>query len=411
MAGTTDDERGVGSLLNTPLWSLRLPSRLQYWADRNGIETLGELAAVSPVALLREKNVGSESIAETRAVIEQVLGRPWESLAPDDSASVENEIVAINDWDAARSAYTEQQLRTPLAHIVLAPRVEGLIAELELETLADLSEFDSGRLLGKNRMGEAAVANLACAIAEHFARVGDESAVANAGLIEGFEQLISGLEPRRRFILTERSGLCGEARTLSQLGADLGITRSRVNDLEIRTFEALKRRAWAREVQRRVKEALDNRGITRLAALAKDAWWAAAALNPVATRYILGHVVVEVPTSFTAAEGTTVPNRPRDTIIGSEDASQQRATSPSRAVFGTNLNKARATSSARIDLDAEIGALAEQLAAALLVLLKTAALESVAEALMERRPKKRGASTPPKFTGRSTVGKPFDSRR
>jgi len=51
------------------------------WADANGIETLGQLASVSPATLSDQKDLGRESIAETRAVIERALGRSWESFA------------------------------------------------------------------------------------------------------------------------------------------------------------------------------------------------------------------------------------------------------------------------------------------------------------------------------------------
>jgi hypothetical protein len=123
--------------------------------------------------------------------------------------------------------------------------------------------------------------------AGHLSREKGDWRIASAGLVEGFEQLVAELELRRRFILTERSGLRAARRTLAEIADDFGITRSRVQGIEAKVFTSLRRRAWAREVARRVEAALEGREAVSLSELAADAWWSAAARNPNVAHYIV----------------------------------------------------------------------------------------------------------------------------
>lgn len=58
----------------------RLPTRMLNWLQRNRVETVEELIALDPQALLKEKNLGRKSVADTAAVIEAKLGASWQQL-------------------------------------------------------------------------------------------------------------------------------------------------------------------------------------------------------------------------------------------------------------------------------------------------------------------------------------------
>jgi superfamily I DNA/RNA helicase/mRNA-degrading endonuclease RelE of RelBE toxin-antitoxin system len=66
------------AILDTPLVYIPLPKRMESFAEREGLVTLGDLLRRSPRSLAGERNLGRKSIVDTRAVLEPRLGLPWE---------------------------------------------------------------------------------------------------------------------------------------------------------------------------------------------------------------------------------------------------------------------------------------------------------------------------------------------
>lgn len=68
------------SVLELSLCRLRLPTRMDNYAYSHGLETVGDLARLDPASLVRVRNLGRVSIKQTRAVLERLFGRSWESV-------------------------------------------------------------------------------------------------------------------------------------------------------------------------------------------------------------------------------------------------------------------------------------------------------------------------------------------
>jgi hypothetical protein len=282
--------------------------------------------------------------------------------------------------------YNKEQRRTPLAEMVLVAGVRTLAGRLGLKTLDDLAHLDSN-FLRIHSVGRATVRSLIRDIGDHFAREEDESSIAQSGLVEGFARLVAELEPRRRLILEERSGLRGAPRMLAQIAEDFGITRSRVQMLEDHAFKSLKRRAWAREVTRRVELALEERVSVPLVELTSDLWWASAAQKASVAAYVVKDVL-DLAATVASIDGAVCLARPQAAARrgGASRGHTARvvplAPSPSKEAK-TRRSPRQAP---RVDLDTEIDVLARHLAAELIRVIKIAALEAVADGLKRGQP-------------------------
>lgn len=259
--------------LDTLVTALPLPSRMLSFLERKGIRTVAELAALSPRALMDERNLGRGTIAQTRALLEPLLGRSWEDAGEPVEVDVRRAALA-GSWNQVRLHLDEAQRATPLANMELPARVRTLVDRDQLRTLGDLASRDT-QALNEGGVGRVSVKDLAAAIGAHFERAEAERAIADLGLIEGLKAMVQQEEPMLRIILTRRAGIGGEAQTLQELGDTFGVSRERIRQLETRVATGIRRRQYAREVERRVGKALEN-GACLLSDLATDAWWAQA---------------------------------------------------------------------------------------------------------------------------------------
>ncbi|MDQ3030944.1 MAG: AAA family ATPase [Myxococcota bacterium] len=315
--------------LATPLSAVPLPTRMQGFVDRTGLSTLADLARHAPSSLLREKNLGRTSIAETREILEGLTGRAWESLvlraAPDVESDAEVEAGVVDegslplDWDELRTRFSDEQRAEPLARIDLPARVQTLARNEGITTLGELARYDRVQLLSSPNMGRTSVSKLPRAIVTHFAELGTlaqkqrvaaghEQAVSTAertlgetGLLECWKTLLEGLDTVPRMILTRRSGLAGEAETLLEIGEILGVSRERVRQIESKACKRLIRRAWVDVATARVDRALIE-GAAPLSELATDPWWSAAAAAPEVLGYVVEHVL-ELPAFVIELDG------------------------------------------------------------------------------------------------------------
>ncbi len=277
--------------LDTQLASLSLPTRMANWIDAHELTTVRELVSLAPSELLAERNLGRGSIGETRAIIEQLLGAPWESfLTNTPTEGPQPPAAPPGSWDALRLQLNDEQKSALLSDIELPARVRTYVETQKLVTLGELAERSAATMTASPNLSRRSVADLPPAINEHFARVERDRAIVAQGLFEGFRTLVQQEEPMLRIIVTRRSGMAGEAETLQSLGDTFGITRERIRQLEAKVARGLARRLWGREVAARVRGAIAG-GAVPLAALAKDAWWSSAAERPEVLHYIVETVL------------------------------------------------------------------------------------------------------------------------
>jgi superfamily I DNA/RNA helicase/mRNA-degrading endonuclease RelE of RelBE toxin-antitoxin system len=285
----------------TPLVGLPLPTRMANFVERKELRTVADLAAIAPSDLLEERNLGRGSIAETRPLLEPLLGMTWERFAAakagNDSALVSMEPPSLaraagsGNWDVVRTVLSEVQLETPLAHIELSARARGYAEREKVASLRELASRSRAELVAAPNLGRGTVKDLAVAVAGHFVRLEQDRLSFDAGLNEGFRGLLQSLEPMERIIVSRRSGMSGTQATLEQLGELFGVTRERIRQIEARACEALALRVgWSEPARAKISEAVSG-GAVSLESLEADAWWrgAAAAADPV--EYVVDSVL------------------------------------------------------------------------------------------------------------------------
>lgn len=219
-------------ILETPVEQLLLPARMANFVAAKGLHTLRDLALRHPAELLMERNLGRKSIADTRAVIEPLLGMTWEEAAA--GATIEaadgGPPRSKDGWDSLASTLPESALARSLADTALPARLRSFAEARGLRTVRELVGVASAELRAAPNMGRAslrdgaAILGTLATVEERPARAAEWRAILLRGL--------AGLPMRERMVLTQRAGVAGPIPTLAELGVSLGVSRERIRQLE-----------------------------------------------------------------------------------------------------------------------------------------------------------------------------------
>ncbi|WP_437737337.1 UvrD-helicase domain-containing protein [Sorangium sp. So ce1335] len=277
-----------------PLDSLVLPSRLLTWAAKNGITTLGQLARIPPSKLLAEPNLGRTTLAQTRAVLETLLGKNWEAASAEHSrtdltsspeTSGPGGATPPTRWDELRIALPDTLRTVCIDEVDFPTRVRSYAEREGLKTLADLAQRSEAELDAATNLGRRSVRLIFEAVRGHLERMEARHQLLAAGLLESWKALLQEQDSVPRMVLTLRAGLGGRAEKLHAIGEILGVSRERIRQIESRVLGELAReRAWLSEARRRIDLALRD-GAISLEALAADPWWGAIVARPEALDY------------------------------------------------------------------------------------------------------------------------------
>lgn len=246
------------AILGMDLASLGLPGRMNSYVRRKKLTTVEELVRVSRVELARVRGLGRGSIEGTRMLL---LERAGDALIASDEVERDPE---FPDW----------LLAMPLARVELPARMRSFVEREGLETVADLVAIPRSVLLQARNLGRTSLAATRERLAQMAAfppRATDDYASFWALWIEK----LSELEPLDRMVLTQRSGIHGEARTLVAIGEMLGVSRERVRQIETRAIATLARGGWVAATCTRLERALDGGALALDELEACDAWFGA----------------------------------------------------------------------------------------------------------------------------------------
>ncbi|MCU0686882.1 MAG: hypothetical protein MUF34_32320, partial [Polyangiaceae bacterium] len=323
------------------------------WAARNGITTVRQLIERRPDRLLREPNLGKTSVEETRRLVERYLGGPWESFASVEGPASTAAPGAAVAWDDLREFVPADARSTPLERLTLPARVLSFAARRSITTIGELiaipfeaikaernfgrSSLDAVRDVVMGVWGDGTVAprpagegaatgpSLPTVSIETWPGSLDRLAPAGEGAPEGFLEAwsrhLEGLSPAHRQALSARSGFGGPPSTLAQLGAELGVSRARAQQIEHVALRRLNaRRAWFDALERRLELACPAGESVALTELAATPFWAGVASRPEALRYLLDHVLESGHHCFEFEGAFYLARRPGTEIEAAWDA-------------------------------------------------------------------------------------------
>ena len=219
-----------------PLRDLGVPAQVDTYAAREGLVTLGDLAARSAAELMAAPHLGRLSIHRMCQVVR--------------------------------------------AHLTAA----GAALEVPAPPKAPKARGRAPKRGAGDEAGRRArvLSSLAAAHVEERRRLTD------TGLLESWKTLVEGLSPEHRMAIERRAGLGGRKEYLGEIGASMGRSRERARVLEAQALAALRREeVWLGEIKRRANAVLEaGEGAAALDELAADPWWSAIARLPDALDYL-----------------------------------------------------------------------------------------------------------------------------
>lgn len=228
--------------------ALTLPARMASYAARKGLLTIGDLVRQHPAALLLERNLGRRTIAQTRLVLEGVLGSSWEDYAVASGHVADEGVDAeprsgLRSWADLRGALDESLQSRPLDLVALPARVLTYAKSRGLTRLGELLAVPESELLVAPNLGRRSIVDARATIA----RLAD--GLSGPARASDWRPLVLDAIGRRsaleRMVLTQRSGLVLPRPTLQETGEMFGFSRERARQLESKAVDTLRREsAW-----------------------------------------------------------------------------------------------------------------------------------------------------------------------
>ncbi len=262
------------TILDEPVDSLALPTRMLTAVGRLGVVTVGDLARRHPAGLLLERNLGRTTVKETRVVLERALGMRWEDVAADFADDEEVASVSLSPatlgWEGLAVVLpAEIKARKP-SEAPLPPRLVSFAEARGIASVGELLGIPYKELLAAPNLGRRTIVDATNALVKL------RDALAEMGIPRATEwkrlflASVGAMALRERMVVSQRAGLVGPAPTLAELGESLGVSRERVRQIEASAIEDLRSSsAWTARLAD-VLVAVRGGPIERLDALVED---------------------------------------------------------------------------------------------------------------------------------------------
>jgi hypothetical protein len=252
--------------LDEALSSLRWPAGLHVAVVRLGLSTVRDLVILSPSSL-SQWLCSPETVAETRVVLEALLGTTWETARA-------RELVDPRNPSARRTARLDkahydprvweqlrQQLGSRLADIWVRDvfRIQHVkrLERIGVHTLGDLLEnhrvlFASGYLT-HDRMGR---------LADALARVPPDPLATSTTWLEALESAMGGSSPQAKQLISVRAGLDAEPLTWRRTAEALAVCVKRANQIEDLAIRKMRFGEWHLRVDARLVAVVQSHALS-----------------------------------------------------------------------------------------------------------------------------------------------------
>jgi DNA-directed RNA polymerase alpha subunit len=230
-------------VLSLPLAQLELPKRMEGYCAREGLQSVRDLVSVTRATLGQAPNLGRLTIAATEQIL---LRRTTGAPALEESG-----------WDALSSVLPEALLQTAALELDLPTRMRAYVEREGVKTVGQLLRFPQSALQQAPNLGRRSIRDTRELLLK-LAKAPPTAWSAHASFWGLWRDRLSGLEPLERLVLTQRSGIHGDARTLLEIGEMLGVTRERVRQIETRAITRARLGGWVGYVCERLTGELDG---------------------------------------------------------------------------------------------------------------------------------------------------------